>query len=261
MLRKEEPEDEMLITNLLQTMHNTGADFTNTFRCLSQISCPAEEEAVEGGDVGRQATELLLQQCASLEELKSANKPSMDHRELSMLLSLAQSNAALFGMVSDRRMLAQQLEKLSRLKDLMESTETDLKTQQKEEWSCWINQYRQRLAREYEGDCDVKAEQEERVRVMNSTNPRVVLRNYIAQNAIEAAENGDFSEVQKVLKVLEKPFCLEEGMELPSHMVQRQNRNEEGEREAEEDVRGAENRAIVSYDSKPPAWAAEICVT
>lgn len=37
--------------------------------------------------------------------------------------------------------------------------------------------------------------QEERVRVMDSTNPRVVLRNYIAQNAIEAAENGDFSEV------------------------------------------------------------------
>jgi len=30
---------------------------------------------------------------------------------------------------------------------------------------------------------------------MNSTNPRVVLRNYIAQNAIEPAEKGDFSEV------------------------------------------------------------------
>lgn len=36
---------------------------------------------------------------------------------------------------------------------------------------------------------------------------------------------------------------------------------EEGQREAEEDVTGAENRVIVSYDSKPPAWAAQICVT
>ena len=35
---------------------------------------------------------------------------------------------------------------------------------------------------------------------------RVVLRNYIAQNAIEAAEKGDFTEVQRVLKVLEHPF-------------------------------------------------------
>lgn len=32
--------------------------------------------------------------------------------------------------------------------------------------------------------------------MMNSTNPRVILRNYIAQNAIQAAEKGDFSEVR-----------------------------------------------------------------
>lgn len=56
--------------------------------------------------------------------------------------------------------------------------------------------HRKRLARELEGQSDVQAVQEERVRVMDSTNPRVILRNYIAQNAIEAAEDGDFSEVR-----------------------------------------------------------------
>lgn len=59
----------------------------------------------------------------------------------------------------------------------------------------WYHHYRTRLAQELEGNTDVQAVQEERVRVMDSTNPRVVLRNYIAQNAIEAAESGDFSEV------------------------------------------------------------------
>ena len=34
----------------------------------------------------------------------------------------------------------------------------------------------------------------------------MVLRNYIAQNAIAAAEKGDFTEVQRVLKMLEQPF-------------------------------------------------------
>lgn len=31
---------------------------------------------------------------------------------------------------------------------------------------------------------------------MNSTNPHVVLRNYIAQNAIQVAEKGEFAEVR-----------------------------------------------------------------
>lgn len=52
------------------------------------------------------------------------------------------------------------------------------------------------LAGEVQGQRDVQALQEERVKVMNGTNPQYVLRNYIAQNAIEAAENGDFSEIR-----------------------------------------------------------------
>uniref|UniRef100_A0A3Q0RHN7 Selenoprotein O n=1 Tax=Amphilophus citrinellus TaxID=61819 RepID=A0A3Q0RHN7_AMPCI len=236
LLKKEDPEDEILITKLLQTMHNTGADFTNTFRSLSQISCPTEGDGEGEEDCVKKATDLLMEQCASLEELKAANKPTMDPRELAMLLSMAQSNPMLFQMISDRATIARQLERLSKLKDLMETSQDELKTKQAEEWTCWITQYRKRLAYELEGQSDVQAVQEERVRVMDSTNPRVVLRNYIAQNAIEAAENGDFSEVRFWSAV---NFLL--GLELPAW------------------VGGARNP--VPYDSKPPAWAREICVT
>lgn len=74
------------------------------------------------------------------------------------------------------------------------------------------------------------------------------------------------NQVQRVLKVLEKPFCTQESLELPGQMVrlgseEAQKKDEEAQREAEEDVTGAENRVIVSYDSKPPAWATKICVT
>ncbi|XP_052008434.1 selenoprotein O1 isoform X2 [Xyrauchen texanus] len=269
LLRNEEPEDEMLITELMQTMHNTGADFTNTFRSLSQISCPTQEEGEDDNEAIRQATELLLQQCASLEELKAANRPTMDPRELTMLLSMAQSNPALFQMLSDRKTLAQQLERLSRLKELMDISEEQLKAKQSKDWTCWIQKYRQRLARECEFAVNFKAVQEERVHVMNSTNPRVVLRNYIAQNAIEAAENGDFSEVQRVLKVLERPFSVQEGLEQPGWMGrgevedpgERDEAGEDGNTSREGIGSRAEARGLVPYDSRPPTWANEICVT
>jgi uncharacterized protein YdiU (UPF0061 family) len=41
---------------------------------------------------------------------------------------------------------------------------------------------------------------------MHRVNPKYVLRNYLAQVAIEKAQNGDFSEVRKLLAVLERPF-------------------------------------------------------
>ncbi|XP_041651830.1 selenoprotein O1 isoform X2 [Cheilinus undulatus] len=265
LLKKEEPEDEILVTELLRTMHNTGADFTNTFRSLSQISCSTEGD---GGDEEeerevKKATELLLQQCASLEELKAANKPSMDPRELAMLLSMAQSNPTLFQMISDRATIARQLDKLSRLRDLMETNQEELGAKHAEEWSRWIRRYRTRLSQELEGACDVQAVQEERVRVMDGTNPRVVLRNYIAQNAIEAAESGDFSEVQRVLTVLKKPFSSQPGLELPSWTggASEQGERDEGEEAQQEAASSSNARNPVPYDSKPPAWASQICVT
>ncbi|KAM4573370.1 selenoprotein O1 [Odontesthes bonariensis] len=264
LLKKDEPEDEMLITELMQTMHNTGADFTNTFRSLSQISCPSEGETEGEEEPVKKATDLLLEQCASLEELKAANQPTMDPRELAMLLSMAQSNPALFQMISDRVTIARQLERLSKLKDLMETSQEELKAQQAEEWTSWIKHYRKRLARELEGQSDVQAVQEERLRVMDSSNPRVVLRNYIAQNAIEAAENGDFSEVQRVLKVLEKPFSSQPGLEHPAWVGEpgttTQGERDEGE-EQQQEVSTSTTRDPVPYNSKPPAWAQKICVT
>lgn len=45
---------------------------------------------------------------------------------------------------------------------------------------------------------------------MRASNPKYVLRNYIAQNAIEAAENGDFSEARTRQSLL-FPWVLQQG--------------------------------------------------
>ena len=41
---------------------------------------------------------------------------------------------------------------------------------------------------------------------MQRINPLYVLRNYMAQIAIEAAEAGDYSEVELLLKILQNPY-------------------------------------------------------
>jgi serine/tyrosine/threonine adenylyltransferase len=66
-------------------------------------------------------------------------------------------------------------------------------------FDAWAIQYRARLRREASADASRRA-------AMHAVNPKYVLRNYLAQMAIEKAQNKDFSEVGKLLAVLEKPF-------------------------------------------------------
>jgi uncharacterized protein YdiU (UPF0061 family) len=66
-------------------------------------------------------------------------------------------------------------------------------------FDAWAAQYRARLRQEQSIDA-------ERSAAMDAVNPKFVLRNYLAHTAIEKAQNKDFSEVARLLAVLEKPF-------------------------------------------------------
>ncbi|ABM03814.1 hypothetical protein UPF0061 [Psychromonas ingrahamii 37] len=48
--------------------------------------------------------------------------------------------------------------------------------------------------------------QELRATAMNKVNPKYVIRNYLAQHAIELAEKGDFSEIATLQKILQNPY-------------------------------------------------------
>ncbi len=49
-------------------------------------------------------------------------------------------------------------------------------------------------------------EKNERIGAMNRVNPKYVLRNYMAQLAIDAADDGDFSIVDELFNLLFKPY-------------------------------------------------------
>jgi uncharacterized protein YdiU (UPF0061 family) len=66
-------------------------------------------------------------------------------------------------------------------------------------FDAWAAQYRMRLKQEQSTDGARRL-------AMRAVNPKYVLRNYLAQIAIEKAQNMDFSEIGKLLEVLERPF-------------------------------------------------------
>ncbi len=63
----------------------------------------------------------------------------------------------------------------------------------------WFGRYQARLARE-------GRMQAEKAAGMNAVNPKYILRNHLAQQAIERAEQGDMSEADRLLLLLARPF-------------------------------------------------------
>ncbi len=75
-----------------------------------------------------------------------------------------------------------------------------------ERFDTWAGQYRDRLQRERSRDA------ERRTR-MDQVNPKYVLRNYLAQGAIEKAQQKDYSEIDRLLTLLHHPYTEQPGME------------------------------------------------
>jgi serine/tyrosine/threonine adenylyltransferase len=65
--------------------------------------------------------------------------------------------------------------------------------------AAWVRQWLRRLA------ADPMPPPERRAR-MNAVNPKYVLRNYLAQLAIDAAEQGDAAVVRELLEVMRRPY-------------------------------------------------------
>lgn len=82
----------------------------------------------------------------------------------------------------------------------------DIGQERKVAWISWVQSYVHELAASGISDEQRKAQ-------MDSVNPKYVLRNYLCQTAIDAAEQGDYREVRRLLKLMERPYDEQPGME------------------------------------------------
>ena len=63
----------------------------------------------------------------------------------------------------------------------------------------WIKSFQERHSKE-------SISISEKLLLMNANNPKYILRNYMAQEAIEAAENSDFSALETLIEVISSPY-------------------------------------------------------
>lgn len=75
----------------------------------------------------------------------------------------------------------------------------EIKDTIKDNWLLWFTDYLERLNQENTPD-------EERIKLQNSVNPKYVLRNYMAQLAIDEADKEDYSLIAELYELLKKPY-------------------------------------------------------
>ncbi|OAN18034.1 hypothetical protein A3K86_03700 [Photobacterium jeanii] len=81
------------------------------------------------------------------------------------------------------------------------SAQTTLCSNNHELLSQWLQSYQDRVEAEL-----IQTSDAQRLKAMQATNPKFILRNYLAQQAIAAAEQGDFEKIEQLMTVLSTPF-------------------------------------------------------
>ena len=66
-------------------------------------------------------------------------------------------------------------------------------------WNDWFQKYAERLKKE-------SGSEQERKQKMNAVNPKYVLRNYMAQLAIDDADKGDYKLIDELFQMLKNPY-------------------------------------------------------
>ncbi|TYP75298.1 protein adenylyltransferase SelO [Aquimarina intermedia] len=75
----------------------------------------------------------------------------------------------------------------------------EIKDEIKTTWEQWFLSYHERLQKENMND-------QKRKEVMDSVNPKYVLRNYMAQLAIDQADKGNYAMIDELYQLLKKPY-------------------------------------------------------
>ena len=268
---------DALAKDLFSTMAVAHTDFTDSFRALTAF----RESLAEGG---RRSTDVieslkttlldaLVSRSSTPEELSGAMKRKLRIHRLGMspeniegfwtLLQGADARAKvaeMFGQDADFEALRQEVGTEKKKLDMLVFASQEMRRlemvspavqarKSREAWAPWVEAYVGHVLQHEPHESEPA-----QLHGMQNSNPTFILRNWVAETAIRAAELGDFTKVRIVSAMLERPFD-------PAFCSMRPAFRAAACREligpADRQVTEQEREFIVS----PPAWAASLLCT
>ena len=200
-----QPGDKELIENYFTVLAETKTDFTDSFQALTEY---AEDDKSDKDNllenlISRGASP--SEQEAMLRRKMKIHRLGMQPNQIQQIWDVIQNNpkqaVEMFGgapieaitaeIEGEKRNLDRQMKAYSDINKLQELSPTQLKSDNKNKWSEFLVKYYGRLSFEWKTP-------EDRImsaKIMRENNPTFVLRNWILQDAIEAAEKGNYDEV------------------------------------------------------------------
>ena len=215
-----------LISELFECMSSSGADFTDTFVALTEYMesmanaeddgasfsslrrkivsrCPTPQERIDfirrSMRISRLSMGLMPQQLEMVWNLLQAKEPAIQ-QQVAEMFGGAPIEVVKEEVGNEKRKLDKIREGTVAVKTLEGTLPEAKAAADSEVWASWLERYGSYVR-------GLSTEQRaEAARAMRGANPTFVLRNWVAQEAIAAAESNDFSKVRTVLKMLETPF-------------------------------------------------------
>jgi uncharacterized protein YdiU (UPF0061 family) len=265
-----------LFRDFFDTMENTCADFTLSFRLLSQLRPPSVDSTVSS-DLINEILPYYAAICSPLGYYRQTLQSTMSERQLEFFTQMIE-----MGRFTDSsgRLAAEQANKIKRAA-ISGWSNQDKRDADIDKWKSWLHMYyvavkadflrRQNLSSSLTPDQIWKSRQES----MDQHNPKYILRNWIAQVAIAKAENGDYSEVRNVLNRLSNPFAIgetvnmeeivhDDGADLPSDAFEPIDATDPYSVTCGVPVRvpvSTYQSKAVKYAAPPPSWALRLRVS
>lgn len=275
--------DTNIISMLLETMTQTGADFTNTFRTFNDTNLPKTNESIpdrveniaKNDEIFDREMETLkeklINQSCSLNELIASNEGVVKSRDFQIFLMLMQQEPRMLEQIGlSRGSIERMMSKLEEREKLKSMTNESKKEADILLWNLFMEKYKRRLLYDVNGMTfdAIETLDIERKKLMNENNPVITLRNHVAQKVIQEAEKGNFAPTHKLFERLINPYevMIEDGAK---------NEGAEGGEEAKDDEEtvtpssstmksvheGTISHLVKSFYEKSPEEAAKIKVT